>query len=139
MRPAESEALVLFGNGDGQGVMTPQGKVLLPALNGQVSMAKHHWIGASEGKWKGLLDDQGRWLAVVADSRGFDALANHNVARLGSAYEGDGALDLNGRHTRLVQVPELALDATALPPKNGRLHPRRCRLPNSWPWMMGCR
>lgn len=123
MRPAEGEALVLFGNGDGQGVMTPQGKVLLPALSGQVSMAKHHWISASEGKWKGLLDDQGRWLAVVADSRGFDALANHNVARLGSAYEGDGALDLNGRHTRLVQVPELALDATALPPKKWQVAP----------------
>ncbi|MDR2297333.1 MAG: WG repeat-containing protein [Comamonas sp.] len=132
MRPAEGEALVFFGNGDGQGVMTPQGKVLQPALYGQVSMAKHHWTSVSEGKWKGLLDGQGRWLAVVANSEGFDALAKHSVARLGSAYDGDGALDLNGRHTRRVQGSELALDAAALPPKTWQITPSPLSAAEQW-------
>ena len=123
MRAAEGRAIVFFGTAEGQGAMSPQGKVQMPALYGQVSVDKQGWLRATEGKWNGMMDAQGRWIAAVPYSRGFAELAHGNVARLGGILDNNGALDINGRHTSWVQAPELALDVAQLPLPSWRVKP----------------
>lgn len=123
MRAAEGRAVVFFGTAEGQGAMSPQGKVQMPALYGQVSVDKQGWLRATEGKWSGMLNALGRWIAVVPHSRGFAELAHGNVARLGGILDSNGVLDINGRHTSRVQASELALDTVQLPLPNWQVKP----------------
>lgn len=117
IRPIEGQSLLVFGSGRSKGVMTAQGKVLVPAFYGYVSDAKHQWIKTDEGKWDGLLDAQSHWLALLPASRQFEGLTGKNIAVLGSSYDVEGAVDINGRVLQRVQAPAQPSDIHALPPR----------------------
>lgn len=123
LRPVEAQALLESGSVSGKGVMTPQGKVLVPALYGYISDAKHGWIKTDEGEWNGLLDAQGHWLAVVPKNKAFEELAEKNVATLGSSYDAEGAIDINGRLLQRAQAGAQRPEAAALPSRRWQVMP----------------
>lgn len=123
LRPVEGQALLVSGSANAKGVMTPQGKVLLPTLYGYISDARNGWIKTDEGEWNGLLDAQGRWLAVVPKNREFELLAEQDVAALGSSDDAQGAVDINGRLLQRVQAGAQRPEAAELPPRRWQVTP----------------
>jgi hypothetical protein len=113
----------VFTTDRGRGLMTAQGRVLLPALYRGVEHAQHGWFKTGRTVFDGLIDDEGRWLAVEPETREFRALAHQAVARLGSDYDGHTAVDINGRRIGLVQVPEQPLAARELAPRRWQATP----------------
>nr|WP_186827572.1 WG repeat-containing protein [Comamonas testosteroni] len=123
LRPVEGQARLVSGSAGGKGVMTPKGQVMVPALYGYISDAKHGWIKTNEGAWDGLLDAQGRWLAVVPSNKAFEELAENNVTTLGSAYDAQGAVDINGRLLQRVQAGVQRPEVAELPPRRWQVMP----------------